>query len=116
MVRDVLKVSSLKEKIENQTSKSSKQIYLLLLKLLLRSCINSSHLRKINWLLANDRVEYCTANTISKYWNGTVSGYIHEMYKISLCRYNIKSQVALDIPLQKSNKEQKSLYFLGLKI
>lgn len=34
------------------------------LNLSLRSCINPSHIRKINWYLANDRVQYGHANTV----------------------------------------------------
>ena len=81
-----------------------------------RSHINPSHFRKINWLPVSDRVEYCIANTVFKYWNGIVPGYIHEMFKPSLCRYSTRSQMALDIPLRKTNTGQKSLSFLGPKI
>ena len=73
-----------------------------------RSHINPSQFRKINWLLVSDRVEYCIANTVCKYWNGIVSGYIHEIFKSSLCRYSARSQMALDIPLRKSNTGQKA--------
>ena len=41
-----------------------------------RSHIDPSHFRKINWLPVSDRVEYCIANTVFKYWNGLVPGYI----------------------------------------
>ena len=64
-----------------------------------RSYIDPSHFRKINWLPITDRVEYYIANIVFKYWNGIVRGYIHEMFKPSLCRYGTKSQMALDIPL-----------------
>ena len=43
-------------------------------------------------------------------------GYIHEMFKPSLCRYSARSQMALDIPVQKTNTGQKGLSFLGPKI
>ena len=82
----------------------------------MRSHIDPSHFRKINWLPVSDRVEYCIANTVFKYWNGIVPGYIHEMFKPSLCRYSTRSQMALDIPLRKTNTGQKSLSFLGPKI
>ena len=49
------------------------------------------------------------------YWNGAVPGYIHEIFKYSLCRYSTRSQVALDTPLLKTNTGQKSLAFLGTK-
>ena len=80
------------------------------------SHIDPSHVRKIYWLPAGDRVEYCIANTVFKYWNGIVPGYIHEMLQPSLCRYSTRSQMALDIPLRKINTGQKSLSLLGPKI
>ena len=69
-----------------------------------------------NWLPVSDIVECCIANTVFKYWNGIVSGSIHEMFKHSLCRYSTRSQMTLDIPLRKTNTGQKSLSFLGPKI
>ena len=81
-----------------------------------RSHINPSHFRKIKWLPVSDRVEYCIANTVFKYWNGIVPGYIHEMFKPSLCRYSTRSKMALDIPLRKAITRQKSLSFLGPKL
>ena len=45
-----------------------------------RSHIDPLHFRKINWLPASDRVEYRIANTVFKYWNGIVQGYIHEIF------------------------------------
>ena len=59
---------------------------------------------------------YWIANTVFKYWNGIAPGYIYEMLKPSLCRYSTRSQMALDIPLRKTNTGQKSLSFLGSKI
>ena len=81
-----------------------------------RSHINPSHFRKINWLPVNDRVDNCIANTFFKYWDGMVPGYIHDMFKTSLCRYSTRSQMALDMPLRKTNTGQKNLSFLGPKI
>ena len=81
-----------------------------------RSHIDPSHFRKINWLPVSDRVEYCIANTVFKYWNEIVPGYIHEMFMPSLCRYSTRSKMASDIPLRKANTGQKSLSFLGPKI
>ena len=82
------------------------------LNLPLRSHIDPSNFRKINWLPVSDRVEYCITNTVFKYWNGIVPGYVHEMFKPSLCKYSTRSQMALDIPLWKTNTGQKSLSFL----
>ena len=41
------------------------------------SHINPSQFRKINRLPVSDRLEYCIANTVLKYWNVIVPGYIH---------------------------------------
>ena len=38
------------------------------------------------------------------------------MFKPSLCRYSTRSEMALDIPLWKTNTGQKSLSFLGPEI
>ena len=57
-----------------------------------------------------------TAQDCRWHCNGIVPGYIHEMFKPSLCRYSTRSQMALGIPLQKTNTGQKSLSFLGSKI
>ena len=81
-----------------------------------RSHMDPSHLNKTNWLPVSDRVEYCITNAVFKYWDGIVPGYIHEMFKPSLCRYCTRSQIALDIPLWKTNTGQKTLSFLGPKI
>ena len=70
--------------------------------------IDPSHFRKINRLPVSDRVEYCIANTVFKYWNGIVPGYIHEMFKPSFCRYSTRSRIPLDMPLRKTNTEQKA--------
>ena len=48
---------------------------------------------------------------VFKYWNGIVPEYMHEMYKLSPCRFRARSQMALDIPL-KINTWQK---FYGQK-
>ena len=39
-----------------------------------RSHIDASHFRKINWLSVIDRVEYCIANTVFKYWDRIAPG------------------------------------------
>ena len=76
--------------------------------------IDPSHFRKINWFPVSDRVE--CANTVFKYWNGIVPGHLYEMFMPSLYRCSTRLQVALDIPLRKTNTGQKSLSFLGPKI
>ena len=45
-----------------------------------RPHIDPSHFRKINWLPHSERVKYCIANNVFKYWNGIVRGYINEMF------------------------------------
>ena len=91
-------------------------MYSLLPKFTSKISYQPSHFRKINWLPVSSRIEYCIANTVFKYWNGVVPGYILEMFKPSLFRYSTRSQIALDIPLRKTNTGQKSLSFLGPKI
>ena len=76
---------------------------------------NPSHFRKITWLPVSDRVKYCIANTVFKKWNGIVSGYIHEIFKPSLCIYSTRLQMPLDIPLRKKNTGQKMLILLPAK-
>ena len=49
-----------------------------------RSHIDPSHFREINWHSVSDRVENCNANSVLKFWNGIVPGYINEMFKPSL--------------------------------
>ena len=52
-------VSSFKDKLKIQTSKSSKKMYFYFdLNLPPRSYSDPFHLRKINWLPVSDRVEY----------------------------------------------------------
>ena len=106
----------LKKNLKLELQKAQNKCIRFCLKLPPRSHINPSHFRKINWLPVSDGIEYCIANTIFKYWNGIVTGYIHEMLKPPLCRYSTRSQMALDIPLRKTNSGQKSLSFLGPKI
>ena len=74
--------------------------------------IDPLHFRKTRWLL----VKYCIANTVFKYWNGIVPGYIHEMFKPSSLLKHLVSQMELYIPLRKTITYQKRLSFLGPKI
>ena len=109
---------NLKLKLEiqnlNLNSKTRNRCIRFCLNLPPRSFIDPSHFRKINWLAVSDRVECCIANTVFKYWNGIVPGYIHEMFKPSLCRYSTRSQMALEnkdrtkkfIPLRAKNMVQ----------
>ena len=100
-------VSSLKTIIKLIFQKTQNKCIRFCLNLPLRSHIDPSHFRKIKWLPASDRVEYCIVKTV-KYWDGIVSGYIHEMFKPSLCGYSTRSYMALDIPMQKTTTGQKT--------
>ena len=65
--------------------------------------------------MVSNRATYCIANTIIKYWNGIAPEYVHEIFNPLLCRYSLRSQMTLDMPLRKKNRGQKSLSFLGPK-
>ena len=108
--------SPLKKNLKLKIQKAQNKCIRFCLNLPPRSHINRSHFRKINWFPVSDRVEYFIVTTIFKYWNRTETGYIHEMFKPLLYRYSTRSQMALDIPLRKTNTGRKSLYFLGPKI
>ena len=81
-----------------------------------RGHISPSHFRKINWLPVERRVELCTSTTVFKYWKGIAPSYINYMFMPSLNNYNARSQIALDIPLCRTIKWQKSMSFLGPRI
>ena len=68
-----------KKNLKLKLQKAQSKCIRFCLNLPLRSHIHPSHFRKINWLPFSDRVE-------SKYWNGIVPGYIHEMFRPCLCR------------------------------
>ena len=67
-----------------------------------------THFRKINWLPASARVEYCIANTVLKLWNRIVPMYVHEMCNHLLYTYCKRSHIALGIPLPNININQKT--------
>ena len=75
-----------------------------------------SHFRKVNLLPVEHRVELCTSTTVFKYWKGIAPSYLNDMFMPSLNNYNTRSQMALDIPLYRTNKGQKSMSFLGPKM
>ena len=80
-----------------------------------RSHISATHLRKINWLPVDLRVELCTATCVYKYWNQLAPSHLNDIFTPSLNRYNTRSQMALDIPLRKAALGQKIYRFLDLK-
>ena len=101
----------LKKKLKLKLQKVQNKCIRFCLNLPRRSHIDPFHYRKINWLPIIDRVEYCIVNAFFKYWNKIVTVYIYEMFKPSLCRYTARSLMTLDIPLLKTNTEQKNLSF-----
>ena len=106
----------LKKNLKIKLQKDQNKCIRFCLNLPPRSHIDPSHFGKINWLLASDKVKYCMANTIFMCWHGIVPVYIHKIFKSWLCRYNRRSQIALDIPLRKTNTGRKGFSFLGPKI
>ena len=74
------------------------------------------HFRKINRLPVERRVELCTCTTIFKYWKGIAPSYLNDMFMPLLNNFNTRLQMALDIPLCRTIKGQKSMLFLRLKI
>ena len=83
---------------------------------LLRGHINPSRFRKINWLPIERRVELCTFTIVFKYQIGRAPSYLNDLFMATLNNYNTRSQMALNIPLCRAIKGQKSMSFLGLKI
>ena len=81
-----------------------------------RGYINPPFSRTTNWLPVERRVEICTSTTVFKYWKGIAPSYLNDMFMPLLNNYNTRSQMALDIPLCRTNKGQKSMSFLGPKI
>lgn len=78
-----------------------------------RSHIVVAHFRKMNRLPVSDSVESCIATAVFKYWNEIVQSYNNDMFQPSLNRSKTRSQIALDIPLQKINTRKQALSFLG---
>ena len=81
-----------------------------------RGHTNLSHFRKIKWLSVERRVELCIATTVFKCWKVITPSYLNDMFMPSLNNYKTRSQMALDIPLCRTIKLQKSVSFLGPKI
>ena len=88
----------------------------LWLDLLPCSHIGVTYFRQENWLQVAERVESSIETVLSKYWNKIVLSYINYICQSSLNRYNTRWQMALDIPLWKTNTWQQALSFAGQKI
>ena len=65
-------VSSFKEEFKNSKFKKLNKSIRFWQNIPPRSHIDPLHFRKTNWLPVSDRVDYCIANTVFKYWNGIV--------------------------------------------
>ena len=78
--------------------------------------ISAIHIRKRNRLLVEHRVELCTATSVFKFWNQLTPFYFEDIFTASFSKYNTRSKMALDIPLQKTAIGQKSISFLGSKV
>ena len=74
-----------------------------------RGDISPSHFRKINWLPIKCRVELSNSTAVFKYWKGIAPSYPNNMFKPSLNNYKTRLQMALNIPLCRTNKGQKSI-------
>ena len=81
-----------------------------------RTHISAIHFNKINWLPVEHRVELCTATTVFKFWNQLTPSYFEDIFTPSFNKYNTRSQMASDIPLQKTAIGQKSISFVWPKI
>ena len=77
--------------------------------------ISTTQFRKINWLPVELRVVLCTATIVFKYWKQLTPSCFNEIFTPSFNKYNTRSQMALDTPLQKTVFGQKSISFLGPK-
>ena len=73
------------------------------LKLNSRQHIGYKEFKKINWLLAKERVKQRIAAKVFNYWKGTSPLYVNELFVPSRNTFNTRSHMALEIPLKKSN-------------
>ena len=78
----------------------------------LRPHISTIHFNQINWLPVEQRVEVCTATTVFKFWNQVALSYFEDIFTPSFNKYNTRSQMALDIPLQKTAIGQWGKYLI----
>ena len=78
-----------------------------------RQHLGPEEFRKINWLPTKERVEQRIVTSVFKYWKGNAPAYVNEIFIPSPNTYNTRLQMALDIPLRKTNLGQKNLSFLG---
>ena len=78
--------------------------------------ISPSHFRKINWLTVECRVKLCTSTTVFKYWEEITPSHLNDMFMSSLNICSTRAQMALDMPLCRTIKGQKSMPFVGPNI
>ena len=84
--------------------------------------LNSQHrievkeFKEINWLLIKERVEQRVATIVFKYWKRTSPFYVNELFVPSRNIYKTRLNMALEMPLRKSNLGQKSMSFMAPSI
>ena len=66
-----------------------------------RHHIGAKEFKGINWLPTRERVEQRIATKSFKYWKGTSSFHINEIFVPSRNTYKTRSHMALEIPLRK---------------
>ena len=67
------------------------------------SHIGTTNFRKLDCFTIFEKEESCIASPVFRYWNSIVPSYINDMFKPSFNKHNTRSQMALDIPLQKTS-------------
>ena len=104
------------QKLKNKLQTTQNKCIRFCLNLDTRHHIGPNEFRNINWIPTKERVEQRIATSVFKYWNGNTPSYFNEIFVPSPNRYSTRLQMALDIPLRKSNIGQKNLSFLGPSI
>ena len=106
----------LTQKLKNKIQTTQNKCIRFCLSLNPRQHIGINEFREINWLPTKNRVEQRIATNVFKYWMKTTPSYVNELFIPSPNTYNTRSQMALDIPLRKSELGQKGISFLGPSI
>ena len=102
--------------MRNKLQVTQNKCILFCLKLNSRQHIGTKEFKKINWLPTKERVEQRIATKVFNYWKGTSPLYVNELFVPSRNTYNTRSHISLEIPLKKSNLDQKSISFIGPSI
>ena len=102
----------LTQKLKNKIQTTQNKCIRFCLNLNPRQHIGINEFREINWLPTKNRVEQRIATNVFKYWMKTTPSYVNEIFIPSPNTYNTRSQMALDVPLRKSELGRKSISFL----